>query len=141
MQVLFDDAEFDRIVHGSLPHCGEEHFALVVKDNATVGGAPAVCITFVSETAVGPKRVQMVVTARNLIQALSVLVGKYEYLSERKHAPADTAKELSGHFAGVGWNAVFMERMYLVVVENGLTGIAATEDDARAVAKGLCESK
>jgi len=27
MNAIFDDAEFDRVVHGSLPECGEENLA------------------------------------------------------------------------------------------------------------------
>lgn len=141
MRIIFDDAEFDRVVHNSLPECGEEHFAIVCKDHATAQGNAAACITFISMTEAGPKRVQIVVTVRNLLQAFGAVAARYPLMQERQWAPPETPKELSGHVDGVGWDALFMEQMYFIQCENGATGMAATEETARGLAASLCRTQ
>lgn len=138
MKLMFDDAEFDRVVHNSLPDMGEQHLAFVIKENATEAGNPAMCITFVSMTDSGPKRVQCVITVKNFLQAFGGLWGRYEYLTDREWAPKEAVKAMSGHEDGVGWNAVMVEQAYLISCENGAMGLATTEASCRKVAAELC---
>ena len=140
MLISFDPNQFDQIVRGSLPDCGEEHLGVLVKENATPGGHPAACITFVSMTENGPRRVQIVVTVRLLLNVLVALRGKFAYLEEPMELPAKSPLQLSGHFAGVGWNAVIVDRVYLVAVEGNPIGLAKSEAEARAVAEGTIKA-
>lgn len=140
MQVIFNDDEYDRIVHNSLPDMGEDHCAFIVKDNCTAQGRPGICLSWVSMTDNGPKRVQMVLTVRNFLQAATVIAGKYTYLLDREWPSGDAPQQLSGHHKGVGWNAIFMEKTYVIHTENNTLGFATSEESVEVVARGIIEA-
>ena len=141
MLISFDPAQFDAIVQRSLPDCGEEHFGVLIKEDATSGGHPAACISFVSMTDNGPRRVQIVVTMRLLLNLLTALRKKYAYLEDAMEMPANSPNQISGHFSGIGWNAVIVDRVYLVAIEGApWVGLAKSEGEARAVAEGTIKA-
>lgn len=79
LTVKFDDALFDEIVHGSAKQASG--CQVTVKDRATVGGEPGICISFECETRNGEiQRVQAVTTARLFLAAAGALAGRMRLL-------------------------------------------------------------
>jgi hypothetical protein len=72
LRIEFDDERFDAAVHDGLPEGGD--LEAIVKDGATIDGAPAVCFTFTVELPDGTlARAQSVTTAR-LVCALGAAI-------------------------------------------------------------------
>jgi hypothetical protein len=63
LKIEFDDERFDEVVHNSLREAGD--LEVIVRDGATIDGAPAVCFTFTVGLPDGTRaRAQAVATAR-----------------------------------------------------------------------------
>lgn len=75
--IRLNDADlFDKILKGSLPEGGD--LMIITKDNATVGGNPAVMISFSVELPTGGLAVAQTVTTLNLLMTvLNALKAKY----------------------------------------------------------------
>lgn len=138
MRIIFDDDEFDRVIRNSLSDGDPSHQAFIIKENATVNGRPGICISFISYVGRTPHRVQTVMPLREFLIAVSSIAGKYEYLLEAEWPKKDdpTIKR-GGHIDGVAWDAVQLERCWIVSAENGKTGVATTEPEIEHIAKML----
>lgn len=74
--LAFDGPAFDKAVHGGMPDAGD--LQIIVKEEATIGGNPAVCLTFTSQLPTGELRgSQTVTTLRCLLAVLKTLDAKY----------------------------------------------------------------
>ena len=146
MQLIFDGQEFDRVVHGSLPCGSENDAAIVCKDEATQNGKPCVCITFIAGTpSDGPRRVQLVITARTLLTLAAGIAGKYSHvegLTNPIPLPPNAPQTLRGSVKGIGYDAVLMERVYLFHME-GHAGIsvATSEFELRAIVEAEADRR
>lgn len=143
MRVIFDDDEFDRVVHGSLPEHGPEHAAVVVKENATEGGNPLVCVTQVARAPDGTDyRFQTVFTARILIEVAAAVAGRFAHLGLGKplEMEDDAPETLSETHRGVGWDAIRVPDAYVLAIENPRGGgVAQAVAKSRAAAKATAE--
>jgi hypothetical protein len=77
LNITFDDAEFDRIVHGENTLRDDGQFRVVVKDNGTVQGNAIAVITFGVEVDGKIMRAQTVTTVKLLKGLLAILDGRY----------------------------------------------------------------
>jgi hypothetical protein len=75
LNVLNDANEFDRILQDSRDNGYKDggDLRMVMKEKATVGGKPAVVLTFTIEVDGELKKVQTVTTLSNLVHATTVL--------------------------------------------------------------------
>lgn len=137
--VLLDDAaEFDRAVRDGLPE-GRD-LAIITKDNATVGGRPAACLTFTVQLRDGRRdTAQAVVPVRALLLALHGLMGRYSHLAEAGEPDMQPGMTLRGTHRGVAYDAVGVEQVWLISIQSldGVVGIGKTREDTKAVAEGL----
>ena len=137
MKVIFDDAEYDRVLADSLPDYRDCSCAIFVKDGATVDDDPVACITFMALTLSGSVRVTKTVSVRDLMEALRDLADNYERLLDSRWATKNTPERLSGHVDGVEWSAMRLDGPYLVGTASHGFGLAVTEEDILTVAEGL----
>ena len=68
--------EFDEALKGTLPDAGD--LKVITKNDATVGGKPAVMLTFTVQLPDGTmQRVQTVTTAKMFVSAAAAVKGRY----------------------------------------------------------------
>lgn len=137
--LLGDVDTFDKVVASGLPEGGD--LTIVTKDNATREGNPAACLTFTVQTRNGQlDRAQIVVTVRNLLDALHALMGRYSHLANAKEHDGKPGEHLLGRHRGVGFDAVSMPNVWLVTIEQ-FDGIAIgkTRQEAHAVAQAMID--
>jgi len=75
VKISIDADLYDEVVQGGPPECGD--LELVIKEGATVSGAPGVAITFTVQFPDGRCRVQAVTTLRALLGGISALADRY----------------------------------------------------------------
>lgn len=122
--------EFDRVVAAG--HRIHNDWKLVVKENATEAGKPAVAIAVGNQV--------LVVTVRNFLEAAAVLQGKFPSASDRAMPTLPAGSVLEGNHAGKNWRAILVEKIYIVQVD-GAEGIslAGDEQNAELLAKTMAE--
>lgn len=103
---------------------------VITKKDGTVEGNPIVMIRIGNQTAV--------VTARQFLEAAAAIGGAHPGCGERSwpEAPPDTI--IKGFHRGVEWQALLVEKMYIVTADCAKGSIQIAGDEAAA--KGLAES-
>lgn len=139
MKVIFDDAEFSRVIKGSAGSVDASEVAVVVREHGTEQGNPVAAFTFLVRTENGPLRVQATSTVRSFLLLAAALRGKFEHLDLEAPVPLpeNAPKTIRGIVDGVGYDAVLMERVYLVHADGSGIGIATTEAEIPVIAKAL----
>lgn len=106
---------------------------VITKKHGTDDDNPIVMIRIGDQTAV--------VTARQFLEAAAAIGGAHPGCGERSWPEMPPGSILSGVHRGVKWQAILMEKMYLVTAEcaKGSVQIAAEEFAARGLAESLID--
>ena len=133
--------EFDRALKNTLPDTGD--VSVITKSDGTPKHRAIVLIKFPCQLPDGTLAMaQTVMTAREFLGAANVIRGAHPGTEERDYSDEKVGHTVSGMHSGIGYNAVMIERVYMISIE-GFEGIAiaATEDEVRAVAKQTIEEQ
>lgn len=139
---IFDDGSgrFDKALQGTPPEGGD--LTIITKENGTKNGEPIVLLGFT--VALGDKKhkVATVTTVRNLIAAVSALVGAYPSQNDRRWPEQPVGNQIEGEHRGMKYRALLMEKFYIVSIPGvkGQISIAGSESDVAPLAIGMIDS-
>ena len=133
-------ADFDAALQGTLQDYGNAVF--ISKANGTESGLPAVLIGFTVRLPDGTdRRVQTVVTGRILVAVAQALCGANPSLGRPPLLGAKPGESRHGIHAGVGWDAICVEKCWLITTEKSdRVGFAFEDAEVESVARGIIDA-
>lgn len=115
------------------PTTRHDDFVIATKRDGTVGGMP---ILIISSEGVG-----LIFTVRNFLEMAAVIAATYPECEERTRPKMPPGNVIRGVHRGVQWEAVLMEKFYVIGAKcpGGGISIAGSEAEVRGLAEAMVD--
>lgn len=131
---------FDAALQDTLP--SGNHTRIITKSQGTAGGNPIVLIGFDVQVDGRRYRAQQIVTAREFLRAAVAIAACHPGLDGPLTPDAPVGHKLSAKHRGVGYDAILVERVYLVSIEGGRgLVVASNELEVHALAQHAIDAQ